>query len=66
MLEIDLQSPRLRAVAKAMAPAFLRIGGSLDKKVHYAVPGADTFNSTDCPADLCMPARSEPTKSACC
>jgi hypothetical protein len=54
VLEIDLSSPRLLAVATAMAPAFLRIGGSLDKKVHYAVPGGDTFNASGCPADLCL------------
>ena len=55
VLELDLTSPKLRAVVRAMAPAYLRIGGSLDKKVLYAVPGSGlTYGSADCPAALCL------------
>jgi heparanase 1 len=36
ILEVDLSSAKLRALAKALGPAYLRIGGSLDKFVIYA------------------------------
>jgi heparanase 1 len=39
VLEIDLKNPKLKALTSALAPAILRIGGSLDKKVVYAMPG---------------------------
>lgn len=55
VLELDFASPKLRALVSAMAPAFLRIGGSLDKDVVYAVPGSGVaYNSTGCPLPLCM------------
>jgi hypothetical protein len=40
VLEVDLTSPKLRLLVKALGPAFLRIGGSLDKDVVYRVPGS--------------------------
>lgn len=36
VLEVDLSSPKLRALTSALGPAYLRIGGSLDKEVIYA------------------------------
>jgi hypothetical protein len=35
ILEVDLASPKLRALTAALGPAILRIGGSLDKEVVY-------------------------------
>ena len=50
VLEVDLRSPKLRALARALGPATLRIGGSLDKKVRYEMPGTPS-----CPGSaLCL------------
>ena len=49
VLELDLSSPKLRALTAALGPSFLRIGGSLDKKVVYQMPGT----TEPCPAALC-------------
>ena len=46
VLEVDLTSPKLQKLVKALGPAFLRIGGSLDKDVIYRVPGS---MSAHCP-----------------
>ena len=46
VLEVDLTSPKLQQLVKALGPAFLRIGGSLDKDVVYRVPGS---MSNPCP-----------------
>ena len=55
MLELDFESPRLLALVSALGPAYLRIGGSLDKQVVYAFPGTDIkWNSSRCPAKLCL------------
>ena len=55
VLEIDLESARLRALTSALGPAFLRIGGSLDNDVGYAFPGSGVeYNSSSCPAKLCL------------
>jgi hypothetical protein len=35
---VDLQSPRLRLLAKTLSPAILRLGGSLDKNLEYWLP----------------------------
>ena len=37
---LNLQSSRLQTLAKALAPATLRLGGSLDKDVQYWLPTA--------------------------
>ena len=38
VLEVDLSSPKLRSLVRALGPAYLRIGGSLDKDVVYHMP----------------------------
>ena len=59
ILEIDLSSPKLRMLVAALGPgATLRIGGSLDKDVGYAMgpgyPGSLPYGSPACPAKLCL------------
>tara|TARA_B110000208_G_scaffold108543_1_gene134459 strand:+ start:124 stop:2034 length:1911 start_codon:yes stop_codon:yes gene_type:complete len=41
VLELNFESEKLIALTKALGPAYLRIGGSLDKFVKYDVPGAE-------------------------
>lgn len=38
VLEVDLDSPKLRSLVAALGPSILRIGGSLDKVVEYEIP----------------------------
>ena len=40
VVTIDLQNPRLKKLAKAMSPAFLRIGGSEGDDAVYDIDGA--------------------------
>lgn len=39
VLQVNLSSPKLRALVSAMGPSFLRIGGSLENIVEYDIPG---------------------------
>ena len=59
ILEIDLASPKLRLLVRALGPsATLRIGGSKDKDVGYAMgaayPGSLPYGGPGCPAALCL------------
>ena len=58
VLRVDLDSPKLRALAAALAPAPLRVGGSRDKSAVYAVPGSgvDASDAQACPPDTCLTA----------
>lgn len=42
LLSIDLQNRRLRNLAAALSPGFLRLGGTLDSVVRYAMDWNDT------------------------
>ena len=46
VLEVDLDSPKLRTLVSALGPSILRIGGSLDKVVEYEIPSEGVFCSS--------------------
>eukprot|EP00937_MAST-01D_sp_MAST-1D-sp2_P001994 g1994.t1 len=59
ILSIDLASPKLRMLVAALGPgATLRIGGSKDKDVGYAMgdafPGSLPYGGAGCRPDLCL------------
>ena len=53
MTQIDLQSARLRALASALSPGVLRLGGTDDKIVQYWLPNTD--GSPTEPPPACRP-----------
>jgi heparanase 1 len=62
VLKIDFSNPRLRALARALGPSTLRVGGSLDNVVRYLVGDADeawcnaplTFRGVTYAEGLCL------------
>ena len=52
LLTIDLEDRRLRAALRALAPSFLRLGGSLSDFVRYEVSDTDAAGPSGCNASF--------------
>ena len=65
VLELNLIDEKLVALTKALGPAYLRIGGSLDKFVLYDVPGAEGICGNDRAPLLAEAQGSQGSHSSC-